>query len=752
MNKMSFPRKLSMSTPVQPQGDDEINLRLIQDFFTRRWSVMLAVTGLAMAVTLFGLLTVTPRYTATAELLLEPGGAQKAFGESILPEFSMESANIESQISVLRSVKLLDKVVRKIRLDQDPEFGEPPAQSLLTRAMNFVRRLELYGADRPKATPTSQNAPVDRLAIPESDLLAISQLSDALNVERFNRTYVLTVSVTSIDPQKAVRIANTIADVYIEDSIDARYDGARRAATWLGDRLASVSDDVRKAELAVSDFRREHNLISMSEDSKVTLGQQQIVDLNNQLATARAASAEAKAKYDLAARVTDAGGDLQSIPDVVRSTVIGQLRSQEAEVSRREAELRSRYSIQNRDVADVQAQHRDIRKTIAREVARIVSNLRDDYEIAHAREASIEETISSHSSRNGMDGSVGLQLRDLERRQAAAKELYDYFQSRAKIAQEQSNFEQTQLRLITPATDPGIPSFPKKTSTMALATIFGLLLGIGAGVALELLNVGFLTGKELEVRLNLPVLGLAPILRVRDRIVRGKLLDPVAYSVARPLSKYAEALRAVRVGLQIANVDFPAKTVMVTSAVPGEGKTTTICALAYSASRAGHRTLLVDCDLRHPEASRFFGLAGEPGVTDILTGLCGVRDVLHDCDGVIVMPAGRKTNNSADLLGSERMRALVAELRGGFDYVFFDAAPLAPVIDARVLAGLVDKIVFVIRWAKTQREIVSQCIDSLERRDAVAGVLLNMIDESKVPNYGIYAYYGGKGYHKYYEN
>ncbi|MCI4679541.1 polysaccharide biosynthesis tyrosine autokinase [Rhodoblastus acidophilus] len=734
---------LDQSPAGAPSAEDALDLRRIQDFLKRRWTTIVAVTFMTMAATLVGLLTVKPLYTATAQILLDPAG-HKAFGESILPEFSLETANIDSQISVLRSVTLLRHVVAAADLTRDPEFGRPHKPNILSRMINFLRGPDLGGAAPGVADGADK--------IPPEELIAIGNLSEALDVRRFNHTYVLIVSVTAATPDRAVRVANAIANVYISDQLAARYEGARKASAWLSERLEAISQQVRASDQAVSDFRRKHNLISASSDGKLTIGEQQLAEMNAKLAELHTETAEARAKYNQAAAIMKEGGDPDTIPDVVSSTLITQLRSQEADVARREADLRARYSGGNPEVVKVVAERGAIRLSIGREIKRIVTDLKNDFDIAAAREASLRLSIQKAAAANGLDDSVGLRLHELERINAANKAMYDDFLTRSRIAQEQSNFEQPEARVISPAVDPVVPSFPKKTSSEVLAMIVGALLGIGAGVARDMLEKGFLTPGEIEDKLGLPVLGAAPALKARERVIGGKALEPAAYGVQKPSSRYAEALRAVRVGLRMVDLDNPPKVILVTSTIPREGKTTAALSLAFSAQRAGLKVALVDADLRHPVVTRFFQLADRPGLADFLLGKASEDEIAHDIDGVTVIPAGTKTTASPDLLGSERMRRYLAGLRENFDCVFLDSAPVAPVIDAKVLAQLVEKIVYVVRWRTTQREIVAHCVDAIRGDGKIAGVLLNRIEESKAPQSGRYAHFSSKGYHNYYES
>jgi polysaccharide biosynthesis transport protein len=233
--------------------------------------------------------------------------------------------------------------------------------------------------------------------------------------------------------------------------------------------------------------------------------------------------------------------------------------------------------------------------------------------------------------------------------------------------------------------------------------------------------------------------------------VDGEILEPAEYLVKRPLSQYSESIRALRVSLQMADVDNPPKVVLITSSTPAEGKSTLAVSLAFSAAAAGQRVLLIDCDLRRPQLSRLFGLETKPGLVDVLTGNAEVEDVLADRAGLTMLPAGSKTPNPPDLLGSAKMQSLLTAARATYDYVVLDSAPVGPVVDSRVLSHVADKTIYVVRWRATPREIALQNLDLVRMDRKVAGIALNLVDETKTSRYGANAYYSGRYQNRYYE-
>jgi polysaccharide biosynthesis transport protein len=733
------PQIVSQIASAEPS--DAIDLRHVQDFLWRRWKLILTTAAVIGMLTFVVLLAVTPRYTASAQMLLEPRNDKVLSAESLVSELNLDSGNIESQVSVVRSTNLLRRVVEKTNLTTDPEFGQ-------TGSGMFGFFTGLFRSKEEPSRPVGNGD-----EIPPQVLVAIGALSDALNVDRVQRSYVISISVTSKDPIKAARLANAVAEAYAVDQLDARYEGAKRASAWLADRLVVLREQVRQSEEAVAQFRREHNLQTTTSEAKVTITDQQLAELNARLVAARADTAEKRAKYEQAQNVTARGGNLQSVPDVVRSTVIAQLRKQQAELAQKVAELDARYTAGHPLVVDARAQLRDVERSIGAEVARIITNLKNDFDVAQARQKSLEASLTQLSGETGNDSEIGINLRELERTNSANKALFENFLSRAKISEQQLYFEQGEARIITPATTPGVPSYPRKSLALSLALVVGCLIGVGGGVALDMLNAGFSSVNQIEEKLAVPVLASVPLLRENERTVEGEVLDPARYVAAKPLSYYAESVRALRMGVQMADVDSPAKVILVTSSVPTEGKSVLARSLAYSAKKAGLVTAIIDGDLRHPSISRLFGLEGKPGLVEYLTGTVGLEQALADRDGITVLSAGTaKSQNPPDLLGSARMHDLMERLREACDYVIIDSPPVGPVIDAKVAVQLADKVIFVVRWQSTAREMVARSMESLSAHRKLAGVALTIVDEKKTSRYGPYSYLSGNYYGKYYQS
>lgn len=431
------------------------------------------------------------------------------------------------------------------------------------------------------------------------------------------------------------------------------------------------------------------------------------------------------------------------------------LHEQEAKISQQEAELLTRYGNTHPLVVNIHAQHHDIARAIAAESQRVATSIKNDYELAKARATALQRSLQEVSGQTSIDDATTVRLRELERAAAVNKSLFEDFLQRAKITEEQSKFEAKEARVITPALTPGGPSYPPNSRYMMITVLLGLMLGVGGALAKEMLDAGFTTAKQVEDLLQLPVLTSVGRMQKRDRRVDGKVIPLALYPSLKPSSRYGEAVRSLRTGIRMADVDNPPKVIQITSAVPGEGKTTIAISFAASAAAAGVKVLLIDADLRRASASHALGLDKDEGLVDLLVGQPDAKSLmqLHKEARFWTLPAGSKTQNPPDLLGSERMKSLMEGLRKTFDLIVIDTPPAEPVIDPVVVSQLSDKVVFVIRWGSTTREMVRRSVQRMSGHRKVAGVAFNLVNDRQARRYGKHAYanyYGSRRYKQYY--
>lgn len=723
------------------EEEDGIDVHLILDFLVRRWLLILMVTAAVLALVIVVMVTVTPRYTSTSEILLDSSSrrnlGQNLSGFDSVAEISM----VDNQISIVNSLNFLRRVVEKENLVKDPEFGAAPSISWLKLITSLF------------SSPSAPEAAVDAAepgaaTIPDDVRISIGRLRSALEITRVPRTNILQIAVTSVDPARAARLSNAVADAFIVDQLENRFDSARRASDWLTDRLQRLRDSLRQSEEAVTKFRTENNLVSVGAK---TLNEQQLSEVSAELVQIQTQAAEKLAKYEQAQRLVNEGGNIAAIPDVMRSDVISDLRGRLAGVSAREADLVTRYGERHPLVVNVRAERREIDRQISAEISRVIANLKNDYDVAQSRADSMASNVAAASGQTGADNVLTVRLRELERDASANRVLYETFLNQSKLTSEQSEVDIQDARIITPALPSGVPSFPNKPIFLAVGAGLGLVLGFGFAVLLDMLNAGFSSPRQVEEVTGLPVLASVEWADL-SKETSGNNVAVVEYLAAKPLSRFSESIRSLRAGVQMSDVDNPPQVIQVTSASPGEGKTSLAIALAVSAASSGKRVVLIDCDLRRPSTSQQFSLTEKPGLVELLAQTAASEGILHrdKTSGVYVLGAGGKTQNPPDLLGSVRMQNLIEQLRQSFDFIVLDAPPIGPVVDASVLAPLVDKVLFVIRWNTTAREFVRHSLERIPGDRKICGIAFNMVDLRRTPKYGRYSYYSSAYYKKYY--
>lgn len=747
----------NLGTVNQPeQGFD---LREWLSFAWRHWKFIAAITATVFLAGTVYLLHETPLYTATSQVLLERQREKMPGGEALLAELNLDVAMIESQMAIIRSTVFLRRVVERARLVREPavvaEPGSPArsADGFWVSAQSFV--LGLIGISKADESDSRAKPAVAAGSdlIRPAELQAVESLKAALKVTRSaQQSYVLAISVTSPDPAKAAQLANAVADTYLVDKLDTRFEAAKRASAWLSDRLVGLRKQLRESEEAVALFRAEHGLV---QSGGSTLNQQQLSELNATLIQARADLAQKKARVDLLGSLQSRGGSFENMPDIARAGGLQSLRHQQATLSAQEADLLARYSGSHPLVVNIRAQLQDVGRSIGSETARLAASIRNEYELARARVSSLDEQLELATGQTNIDNATAIRLRELERTAAANKTLFEDFLKQSKITQEQSTFEPQDVRIITPAIAPGQPSYPNQTRFMAVNLLVGLLFGAGGAFAKEKLNSGFTTPKQIEDVLGLPLLTSISRLTPRDLTVDRRNVPIYEFPIAKPLSRYGEAIRSLRSGVHMTDVDHPPKVIQITSAVPGEGKTTIGLSLAVSAASGKLKVLFIDADLRHPTATRLFGLQKEAGLVDLLTGDAGIETAVrfYEKGGYWTIGAGSRTQNPTDLLGSERMKSLVAGFKEGYDLVVIDSPPAGPVIDPIIVSQFSDKVVLVVRWGATARELIKQSVDQLSGHRKIAGVAFNLVDDRQAQKYGKYAYsyyYGNRYYKNYY--
>jgi exopolysaccharide transport family protein len=706
----------------------------------------LIVAAIVVAVAMTVSFQMTPKYTATATLLLEPRQEQVVDLGAVMSGLPPDATAVDSQVVLLESRVLAKRVADELNLYEDAEFNsalrdESPITEWIddarTRFMDLLPQGQPAGFDL--------EAPVTN--DPEQERVVASLLG-SLSVRRQGLTYAMDISVTSEHRRKAARIANAYAEAYLLEQYESKFEATQRATNWLSGRLQSLAQEVQAAESAVEAYRSQAGLLN-AEGS--TLTEQQVSDLNGQIILAQTELAGARAELDQVRRQIAAGRQ-EEISVVQANDIIGSLRGQRSAAIQERADLLSRYREQHPEVINIDRQIADIDREIEQEANRIVAGLESEVVVLEQRLVSLESSQNSFRGQLSENNQQTVRLRELERDAQAKRTLYESFLNRSMQTSEQETLLEPDARIISPAPIPGRASSPNLKLNLLLGLAFAGVAGLATVFGIDAFDRGIHSTIQAERILGVPALGLIPTVP-KKYVKQGRAAD---YVLDKPLSGYAESLRSLRASLLFTRGRSASKVVTITSALPGEGKTTTSLALARVSAMLGSPTIVVDADIRRRSLTKSNGLQPAAGLMELLRGEATLRDVVvrDQNTGLDILPLSATNVRATDIFGRQEMKSLLQQLRDFYELVVIDTPPALPVAETRILATHVDSVVLVARWRKTPREVVLAALNDLQQAQApIAGIALIQVDVSKESRYGeTYGKYYHNSYKKYYSD
>jgi capsular exopolysaccharide synthesis family protein len=685
-------------------------------------SFMLAVVTIVAIATF----RMQPVYVATARIEMDRENANiLPFQGSDSYDFMMDLENyIETQSKILTSETLALQTIRNSGLSARPEFSSPdgPSEAIASGSLaNQKRPPELAG------------------------------FLGSLSVKRVPNSRLMDVSFESTDPQLAARIVNAHIATYIEQNFRSRYDATTRATTWLTDQLEELKIKVQKAEDARIAYERQNQIWTIDDKQNITT--QRLSDVNKQLTDAQSERMKKESLYQFAK-----SGNLDAVPQVQSNSGLVDLLKKRTDASSQYNDALSQYGPNFPKVQRLQAQLKELDDSVEKEKQKILAVLESDYREVRQRETLLTQALDVQKAEANQMAEKLVEYNILKREAEANKTLYDGLMTKFKETAISQSLRSSNIRVVDPAMIPSTPARPAKTRNVTLAFLVGLVGGIGLALLREYLDNTVKTPDDVETLARLPSLAVVPQFAglngnaKKQGLLNGfaangheKRIELVAQHL--PKSQMSEAFRALRTSILLSQADHPPQVILVTSALPREGKTTAAANLAVTLAQLGDRTVLVDADLRKPGIGRLLNLGSGKyaGLSSYLAGVSSLDlvTVPHPAiPNLAAIPTGPLPPNPADLLSSHKLAEAIAELRTKYKFIVIDSPPVMAATDAVILSVLTDGVLLVVRSGETPKEAFTRTRDLLSSvKCRILGVVLNAVDSSAPDYYYSYRYY-----------
>ncbi len=725
--------------------DETIDLREYwRVLVKRRWTVI-GVVAIVVVAALLSTLLMVPEYRSTVQLQITPQGSRILDYE----DFAADGGGgrsfqeyLTTQTEILRSRSLAEAVVRNEGLADHPQLtGEIRQRSVLGELRGLLGTLRNFASG-------GDSQPADEATSGASVRAAAGRLRNRIEVQPVRNSQLLNLSVTAFDPEFAARAANAVAEQYMRANLQRRVDAGADARVFLEEQLDDMRITLERSDQALMDFARDSNIADLEE--RLEMSRSGLRQLNERLGEIQTELVQLSAWRELIDQ-----GRINALDPIVSSAVLEDLERRLLEANTEYTSLSERFMDGYPAVQEVLGRIEQLEREIETRKATIVENIIGRYDNLRVQEDSLEEAIAQREQFIMGLNERGVQYNILRREFETSRELYDGLLQRMKEIGVAAGVQENNVAVIDSARVAGSPFKPNLPRNLALATVLGLMAGVGLALLLEFLDGSIRRVEDIERLVDRPVLGMVPLVKFKGRDGKRKARPSVVenpdhsishYSATKPSSGVSEAFRSLRTSLGFSTAHGMPKVIMFTSAAMSEGKTTCAINLATVLAQNGSRVLLVDADLRKPRVHREFNRPRSPGLTNRIalfenTGKDNSAIFPTHVNGLFVMPAGSSTPNPAEMLSSERLAKVVEGCKRAFDCVIFDAPPVLGLADSLILSRQSEGVVFVAKAGETGKDNFRVCMKRLAQVQApVLGIVLNGVDLDS-PEYAYYSSY-----------
>jgi len=702
----------------------------------RRWAVAATVVIIFALSAIFTLKTIR-LYQATSKVAIFPETPNVLGfkdGENSSPDYQYD-VTLETQAAILRSDALAMKVIETMRLDENPTFA---------------------GATGPQAGDSVRVSSMQPDPARAAGLLGAFR--SGLSVQLIQNSRLVQISFTHPDPRLATEIANALVRTFVEENFRTKYESVTQTSVWLSTELADLQMKVQTSEEKLVRYQKDHSILGVDEKQNIVTAK--LDELNKELTAAQTDRIQKESNFRLAE-----AGDPAAFTKTSRegtSSMLEKLREKEAELNTQYAQATTQFGPGYPKVAELNNQLKQLRTEIAAEQTRMQDEIHNQYLAAVQRENLLTTAFEQQKREANQLNESAIEYSVLKRDAEANRQLYQDLLQRLKEAGVSAGLRSSNIRVVDVARTPTYPIKPNVPRNLQLGLLLGLACGIGLAFVLESLDTSIRNMQEVSAISMLPALGTIPLQLSKNGHSRKRLKtvsadlekseSPALVTYARPKSESAEAYRALRTSILLSSFGAPPKVILVTSALPQEGKTTISANSALVLAQRGSRVLLIDADLRRPGIDKLFGFRSRGGLSSVISGVDKIDDVIVPFERVPnlwIMPAGPIPPQPAELLGSSVMKDHITRWRNEFDHIIIDTPPCLSVTDAVVLTPEADRVILVARSGKTTKAALRRACDLLLQVNArIMGIVLNALD---LRSGDAYYYTYGNLYARYYD-
>jgi capsular exopolysaccharide synthesis family protein len=708
-----------------------------------RLGIILLVVAVGVLAAMYAF-SLPPVYRGTATVLLDPVRKKSVTNEEILDSMAGTPRDYYlTQIEIMKSRDYAERLVRVLNLTRHPDF-DPRQQRRDKGWMGSL--MERFSAAAPATDkPAEIESAINEDAVREA---AVGRVMGGISVTPSRNTQLVKVSFDTTDPLLAERVPNALSMIYIVADLESRTGAARQSMSFLSEQAEKLKTQLAESERELQQFRESQKIV-VTKGTSLSEATRRLEGLTASLEDARKKRSDAELSYKQvsAAARGQAGEAMEALPLFQKDPMLQRLKETEAEAERRASEASKRYGPEHPRIVSVQSDLKIAREAVRRQIAAVAESAGKEFEIAKANEASLAQAHAKATVEAQVFNRAEFPLTRLERNVESNRRLYEAFIQRANEVRI-GDIQQPIARIVDLARVPGGPTGPDRRRIVVMAMFVALFAGVGIALFLTLLDKGIKTGLDLETRLEIKAIGVLP----RMKSTPDAPLDRMV--VDDNSNTFSEGIRTIRSDVQLSTLDSPHKTVLVTSTIPGEGKTTVACNLAFAFAQV-KKTLLIEADMRRPKVARALKLElHNPGLSEFVAGDIGIEQCVHPVDdtGLYVLQSGKVPLNPLEMLSSHRFADAMESLKAMFDVIVIDSPPVELVSDSMVLSRFANAVLFVIKADHTPYPLARHSLIRLRRVGApVLGAVLNYFDVEKAHRYyGDYSSFGTEYYYRNY--